>query len=71
MSAPYPTRYRLEGSGFPAATYLCFRVTEEDGRQLFHFIPDAETQHPLDIALFFRDDPRIHVVDDDGEREAA
>ena len=64
MTARTPRRYRL---GNLPETYLAFRSTDENGRELLSLIPDTEEQHPLDVAASFLDNPDLVEVDVEGE----
>lgn len=60
MTAPYPTRYLIDGD---ERVYLaCRTTTTEQQRTLLLLVEDTDEQHPLDTVAIHLDDPRLRVA---------
>jgi hypothetical protein len=58
-TAPFPTRYRLDGDD---RVFLAFRTDTCDGRVLLLLVEDSEDQHPFDVVSIHLDDARLHAA---------
>ena len=59
MSAPFPTRYLVDGDD---RTFLAYRTTTSfDDRVLLLLVEDSEDQHPFDVVSIHLDDPKLSV----------